>query len=165
MNIFTFSKFQPSFVTIIGALILPLGVAQASGGLKTSVNNATWQAECSTCHVAYPPNLLSAASWKAVMAGLDQHFGTDASVDTAAKTEITAFLEQNASKRRRDALTDAAGKPQLRITETAWFIREHDEVSAQTWKRPQIKSAANCGACHSQAEKGDYSEHNIKIPK
>lgn len=147
------------------AAMLPFGAAQASGGLKVTATNATWQTECSTCHVAYPASLLSAESWKAVMNGLDKHFGTDASVDAAAKKEITAFLEKNASQRRRDAVLNANGKPQLRITETAWFIREHDEVSGRIWKNPLVKSAANCAACHTLAEKGDFNEHNIKMPK
>jgi nitrate/TMAO reductase-like tetraheme cytochrome c subunit len=53
----------------------------------------------------------------------------------------------------------------LRITETRWFQQVHSEVSERTWKRPKIKSAANCIACHIQAEKGIYDGHSIIIPK
>ena len=127
----------------------------------TPVRNAQWQTECSACHLAFPPRLLPAESWRAVMSGLDKHFGSDASLDPAAAREIGAFLEKNAGRGKHEA----AGKPLLRITETRWFKREHDEVPARTWNNPKVKSAANCAACHTQAESGNYSEHNIRIPK
>jgi cytochrome c553 len=123
--------------------------------------NAQWQTECGACHVAFPPRLLPAESWRAVMSGLDKHFGTDASLDPAAAREIRAFLEKNAGSRKYEA----AGKPILRITETRWFKHEHDEVPVRTWNNPKVKSAANCAACHTQAESGNYSERNIRIPK
>ncbi len=119
--------------------------------------NAAWQAECGSCHVAYPPRLLPAQSWRALMAGLDRHFGTDASLDKPAAREISAFLEKNAGR------PDASVR--LRITETRWFRHEHDEISARTWNNPRIKSPANCAACHIQAQSGNFSEHGIRIPK
>jgi nitrate/TMAO reductase-like tetraheme cytochrome c subunit len=126
-----------------------------------AVKNALWQTECGSCHVAFPPRLLPAESWRAMMSGLDKHFGSDASLDTAAAKEIGTFLEKNAGSNRHAT----SGKPLLRITETRWFVREHDEVSDRTWKNPKVKSAANCAACHTQAESGNYSEHGIRIPK
>ena len=130
-------------------------------GKHPAVANAKWASECGACHVAFPPRLLPAASWRAVMSGLDNHFGDNASLDAKSAQEIGAFLERNAGSSRHAS----PGKPVLRITETRWFKREHDEVSARTWKNPKVKSAANCAACHTQAEKGNYSEHNIRIPK
>jgi hypothetical protein len=32
------------------------------------------------------------------------------------------------------------------------------------FKSPLVKSVANCGACHTAAAKGDYSERSIRIP-
>jgi len=127
------------------------------------VPNPKWKAECGSCHIAYPVRLLPAESWRAIMAGLDKHFGSDASLDAATATEITAFLEKNANASR--SKIEPATKPQLRITETSWFKREHDEVSAATWKNPQVKSAANCGACHTLADRGEFNEHGLRIPK
>lgn len=94
------------------------------------------------------------------MSGLDRHFGSDASLPPAARQEIGAFLEKNAGSNRH-----ATGQPILRITETRWFQREHDEVPEHTWKNPKVKSPANCAACHTQAESGNYSEHGIRIPR
>ena len=44
----------------------------------------------------YPPSLLPARSWRAIMGRLDQHFGADASLDPKAVADLTAFLHQHA---------------------------------------------------------------------
>jgi cytochrome c553 len=121
---------------------------------------ASYEAECASCHMAYPPALLSQQSWRNVMSGLSKHFGTDASLDPKTQTEITTWLLQNATTRQKYSET----APENRITKTSWFIRKHDEVRAEVWKRASIKSPANCGACHIDAAKGIFSENNIKIP-
>jgi Dihaem cytochrome c len=115
--------------------------------------------------VAYPPNLLPAESWRALMSGLDKHFGSDASLDAATAREISSFLEQNAGGEKfASQMFVSRGKPQLRITETRWFRNKHDEVSQRDWDNPKVKSPANCTACHAQAESGNYSEHSVRIP-
>lgn len=130
-------------------------------GRQPAVSNAKWVLECGACHVAYPPRYLPAESWRAIMSGLDKHFGSNAGLDAASANEITAFLEKNADTRKHETLA----KPLLRITETRWFKSEHREVAAHNWKNPKVKSRANCGACHTKAESGDFSEDNVKIPK
>jgi hypothetical protein len=123
--------------------------------------NQRWQAECGSCHIAYPPAFLSASSWRRLMSGLDKHFGTDASLDPGTAAEIGAFLELNAGTGRRAQETPAG----LRITESRWFVREHNEVPAAAWKHPAVRSAANCASCHTLAEQGDFRERNIRIPR
>lgn len=123
--------------------------------------NAKFKQECSDCHIAYAPGLLPAESWRKIMSGLDKHFGSDASLTAQENKEITAFLVSNASNRW------SAPTAPLRITGTAWFKEKHDsrEISPAVWKNPQVKSPANCSACHTQAERGDFNEHDINIPK
>lgn len=121
---------------------------------------ASYESECASCHMAYPPALLGEQSWKNVMFGLNKHFGTDASVDPKIQTEITSWLLKNAATRQK--YSEIA--PDNRITKTTWFIREHDEVRPDVWKRAGVKSPSNCGACHSDAAKGTFSENNIQIP-
>jgi hypothetical protein len=130
-------------------------------GQKYTASNPKWKEDCGACHIAYPPQMLPAESWRAMMSGLDKHFGSDASLDGETAKEITVFLVENADTRKHDA----SSKPQLRITETRWFKSEHSEVAAHTWKLPKVKSPANCGACHTTAESGNYSERNVKVPK
>jgi len=149
---------------LLSACLLVAGAALPAhaDGERFSVRNAAYQSECAACHVAYPPQLLPIPSWRAVMGGLDKHFGSDASLDPAVNAEILRYLEANAG--RREAVSGA--KPQLRITEARWFVREHsDELPTDIWKHPAVKSAANCAACHTAADKGDYSERSLRLPK
>ncbi|MCD0418700.1 diheme cytochrome c [Rubrivivax sp. JA1024] len=119
-----------------------------------------YEQECGgSCHIAYPAGMLPAESWKRLMAGLDQHYGSDASIDAATRASIAAWLDANASRRARTA------PPEDRITRSAWFERKHDEVRAAVWKRKAVGSPANCAACHPRAEQGDFEEDDVKIPK
>ena len=120
-----------------------------------------YKRECDSCHVAYPPTLMPAASWKRIMGNLPKHFGTDASLDPTTLKEISTWVNAHAGTYKRVN----EEPPQDRITRSAWFAREHREVSSATWKLPAVKSAANCGACHTQAEKGDFNERNIRTPR
>jgi mono/diheme cytochrome c family protein len=122
---------------------------------------AAYQQECGACHVAYPAGLLPAESWKRVIGGLQHHYGTDASLDAATAKTLSAWLVRNAGTSRR--VSEAP--PEDRITRSGWFVREHDEVPAAAWKRASIKSPARCAACHTNAEKGDFNEHDIRIPR
>jgi nitrate/TMAO reductase-like tetraheme cytochrome c subunit len=121
---------------------------------------ASYEAECASCHMAYPPGLLSEQSWKNVMSGLSKHFGTDASVDAKTRTEITSWLIKNAATRQKYSETALEN----RITKTSWFIHKHDELRSDVWKRAGVKSPANCGACHIDAANGIFSEKNVKVP-
>lgn len=120
-----------------------------------------YKSECAACHIAYPPAMLPAPSWKRLMVNLDKHFGTDASLDEASVREISGWLNTHASTRSQEAPL------QDRITQTAWFVREHraSEIPAQVWKRASIGSASNCAACHTRADQGDFNEDNIRIPR
>lgn len=149
-----------------GAIFLAASLAAPASSLASesqfTVNHPAYQQECGSCHIAYPPQMLSSASWRAVMAGLDKHFGTDASLDEKTHSQILRFLQANAGKRS----TDSNGKPLLRITETRGFIHEHsEELPRDIWKHPAVKTPANCQACHTAAEKGDYSERTLHLPK
>lgn len=115
---------------------------------------ATYVEECASCHVAYPPQLLTAAGWQQVMAQLDKHYGVDASVDAKRRVTIADFLQANASSREKHAPTEASA----RMTRTSWFAREHGATP------PAKTTFANCAACHTAAERGDYAERGLKLP-
>ncbi len=95
------------------------------------------------------------------MTQLKTHYGVDASLSPDQEKEITQFLMSNAKGKRAQEAT----KNPIRITETAWFIRKHDEVPAAKWKHPLIKTASNCSACHTDTDSGGYREHLVKMPR
>ncbi|HJW10672.1 MAG TPA: diheme cytochrome c [Albitalea sp.] len=138
----------------------PAAWADGDARLSRVPANPTYQQECGACHIAYPPALLPAASWQRIVSGLPHHYGTDASLDPATLKTLSAWLGANAGATRR-----VGEPPQDRITRSAWFVREHDEVSPATWKLPAVKSAARCEACHTQAPQGDFNEHSVRIPR
>ncbi|MGV0981438.1 MAG: diheme cytochrome c [Polynucleobacter sp.] len=144
----------------IFSLLLSMSSAFAAKMPMPADAPASYESECASCHMAYPPGLLSEQSWKNVMSSLAKHFGTDASVDAKTQLEITNWLIKNAATRQKYSET----APENRITKTSWFVRKHDEVRPDVWKRAGIKSPANCSACHIDAASGIFSEKNIKIP-
>src|SRR4030065_1283786 len=78
----------------ITALALFLGSAMAyADSDKLSVpNHPKGKEECGSCHLAYPPQLLTAENWQQMMGGLDKHFGANAILDSKTTKEILDFL-------------------------------------------------------------------------
>ena len=120
-----------------------------------------FQAECASCHLAFPPQLLVADDWKRVMATLDKHYGDNASLDEMTRRAIEGFLVKHAG---RTAKVGAGETAPPRLTQTAWFARKHREVSRTDWTHVQVKSPANCAACHARAAAGSYREREIVMP-
>ena len=120
-----------------------------------------YQQECAACHVAYPPGMLPASSWQRIVNGLQRHYGTDASLDPSTAKQLSIWLTANAGTENRLS----AGPPDDRITRSPWFIRKHHEVPTAAWTLPAVRSAANCSACHTRSEQGDFNERNVRIPR
>ena len=137
-------------------LAAALPVATQAAGQSQAAQDPVYREECGACHLAYPPALLAAGDWKRLLAGLSDHFGSDAAVDATQQREIAAFLTRHAGN------PGAAGTPP-RITRTARFVRKHDEIPARFWRDPRVRSPANCEACHTRAGEGRFSEHEIGI--
>lgn len=146
-------KWLTVFVLILGSTM-----AHAEGDKFSVPANQKWKEECGSCHIAYPPQLLTGEIWQRLMGGLDKHFETNAMLDTKDNQEILDFLQRYAGHGGRNSASS------LRITDTPWFSREHREVSNETWSGPVVKSHSNCTACHVNAERGDWSERGIKMP-
>jgi hypothetical protein len=135
------------------------------------VKNELYKSECSTCHFAYQPGLLPAASWKKLMAGLDDHFGENAELDAQTRKELTDYLVMNAADnvegyRRSAKIARSIGSDApLRITEVSYIRRKHNEIPMRVIKgNKEIGSLSNCVACHTRADTGSYTEREIRIP-
>lgn len=154
---------SPRPIRLTAVLLMTLAGAAAnadSGRLMPRDAPASYAQECASCHSAYPPGLLPAASWQRIMTGLDRHYGTDASIDARTVGELSRWLQANAGtyKRVRGA------PPEDRITRADWFARKHRDLDATVWKHASVRSAANCAACHPGADRGDYDDDGVRLP-
>lgn len=132
--------------------------------------------ECGSCHLAYPPGLLTEAAWRRILTpeALAAHYGDDASLPEETRAAIESYLIANAadrSNRSRErafaafATKDQTGNELPRITQTAYFIRKHDEIPQRlVADNPEVKSFSQCDRCHADANKGDFSEKRVNIP-
>ncbi|WP_456393789.1 diheme cytochrome c [Nitratifractor sp.] len=137
-------------------------------------NEALFRNECGSCHMAYQPEFLPKRSWKKMMATLEDHFKTDATMDTEDHKKIEAFLIANASdsgspNSRREAYREISrsipsGSTPISISETRKFKKEHREIPIRLIRQKEVKSIANCAACHRKAEQGYYGERDLIIP-
>lgn len=153
---------RTALAILLAGTVLALPAAARADRLPLPADApASFQAECGGCHLPYPPALLTAPDWQRVMATLDRHYGDNAGLEEKTRREIEAFLVRHAATRGR---MSGAGDPP-RLTRTEWFQREHRKVPATAWRDAQVKSAANCAACHTRAEQGSYRGREIVLPR
>ncbi|GAM09496.1 dihaem cytochrome c [Geobacter sp. OR-1] len=140
-------------------------------GIMSGATSKAYLKECGSCHLAYQPQFLPKRSWEKIINSLDRHFGDDAALDAQTRTEILNYAVTNSAEtssakisRKMLASLGNADTP-LRISDTPYFKRKHREVRPEIFTRKSVGSPANCLACHPAAEKGDYDEHKVKIPR
>lgn len=144
---------------------LVLNRVQAGGGhYFVPVGDPVVKEECGSCHLAFAPSMLPASSWQRLMANLTDHFGDNASLDAATEAKITGYLVANAADAGGRRLNDrmlqgiSAATAPLRITELSWWQHKHRKVPAWEWRHKDVRTKANCVACHTAAEQGYYDE-------
>ena len=58
-----------------------------------------------------------------------------------------------------------AKQPLMRITETSYFKKEHDEIPPKMVKdNPEVGSFSRCDACHTRAADASFDEDEVRIP-
>jgi Dihaem cytochrome c len=130
-----------------------------------------YKSECSSCHMLYPPWLLPARSWKAILGGLAHHFGENAESDLKTVEHLSKVLQESSSDHSSQRLAQKIDRSipsnttPLKFSETTFFKRLHREVGAKVWQRKSIGTPGNCSACHAKAESGDFDEDGVRIPK
>jgi hypothetical protein len=157
------------FIWIVSVMVTWMSLAIADDRFPP-VTSQTVKAACSDCHMVYQPQMLPRQSWQTIMDGLDDHFGEDASLEAAVRTEVLTYLLAHAA----DVDGSEAGrkflrgidlkKPPSRISETPYFIKEHRKIKAATWRHAKVGSKSNCIACHTGAAKGNYDEDQVRLP-
>ncbi len=143
------------------------GMVPASG-LIAMPRQAAYQEECGDCHEVYHPSLLPRASWSATMAGLENHFGEDASLAPETAQAITAYLDNYASEawdtEAANRLRAVDGTAPGQISATPFWKRKHRQIEKSVFETKPLRGRSNCGACHRDAGSGRFDDQMIAIP-
>ncbi len=150
-------------IYVAAAMVLLVSTAVQADERYEPIQDPVVAEECGACHMAFQPQMLPKNSWEKIMDGLSNHFGEDASVDPKAGIRIRKYHLDNAADTSGGSGKFMRGLSKtsapLRITETPYWAREHnEEVPQRAWSDPKVKSKANCTACHRRAEQGDYDD-------
>ncbi len=167
---------RPVVALSVAGLLLLSGAGLWSGlqsrpisGAPVAIWEGTTQTECSACHMAYHPSLMPAASWRALMTDLRDHFGEDASLPPEMAAQITDWLTAHAAETADTLPAHRLGRVEptapYTLTRTPFWISTHADIPDAVFARREISSPANCAACHADAETGWFSPFSIAIPK
>lgn len=164
------------FRWLVGAALLLLAISFGIFGFYESYSqwqladneslfdvNEDYADECGDCHIAYPPGLLPAESWTELMAGLEDHFGDNAELDTEMNSKILQYLKHGGLQRGQAGsmskmLRNFPEQTPLRITELPFFTIAHREISSVDNEAGDGKSFGNCEECHRGAELGRFRD-------
>ncbi|WP_051631231.1 cytochrome b/b6 domain-containing protein [Afifella pfennigii] len=159
-------------IAAVGAVLILANTglsARPVPGMPVANLDPTYAQECGDCHTVYHPSLLPAASWRALMPRLADHFGENASLGPELTAELEAYLVAHAAE---TADTKAANRmargldaPPLAMTETPFWKHQHEDLAKALFASDAVGSASNCAACHLDAETGLFSPLSISIPK
>ncbi len=131
-----------------------------------------YKEECASCHMGYQAEFLPKSSWIKLMnqKNLSDHFGVDASLEENDRKKILHYLIKNAAdskyvgKYYKKFAKTVDPKQPFTISKSRYFIKEHRKIPKKLIKQKEVKTFANCLACHKDAEVGTYKEHFITIP-
>lgn len=171
-----FVKARPLMAGVLTAgLLAPsaLAIAHFSAepvpGVPAAALDPVYAKECGTCHSAHHPSLAAAATWDRIIAGLEDHFGENASLDAASTSALAGYLRENAAQHWDTAAANLLVPPSavepLRITATAGWKRIHREIPGTTFERTKVGGRLNCSSCHSDAASGLFKPRAIAIPE
>ena len=151
-------------ISVMAVFLSGLALTQAQVSVAIPAFTPYTQ-QCTVCHNAYPPGMLSAIAWQKLMADMPSHFGGSVMVNVDTQTEISDWLQKHAGTFVPAASQDP---PQHRITQSDWWQNIHrnsKKMPAAFWKTPMRLSASNCIACHAQAAAGEFNGKTAKVPK
>ncbi len=155
---------------VIAASLVMVGAALA--GMPSSAWRAVdvlevYSSECGDCHDAYHPSLRSGDAWRAIMGGLENHYGEDASVDEETAGFIRFYLGENHAGRFDTEASHRVGRmdtPSYRMTDTAYWKNRHKDIDPSAFRLKTVGSKVNCNGCHKDSASGRFDDANIHIP-
>lgn len=159
------------YLVFLALIINVLFAENYSAGDVAPVKNDLYIKECGSCHFPYQPGLLPSNAWEKMMANLDNHFNSDATLDDKTFQTLSKYLNDNSAEKNmqykrsnRIVSSIPAGQIADSISTTPYMIKKHREIRKDLITQKEVKGLFNCIACHTTADKGIYSERDIKIP-
>jgi cytochrome b len=158
-------------ILLMGAVhqIVALSARPALGVPAAGPLDPTYAQECGSCHMAYPPSLAPSPRWIAIMDGLSNHFGEDASLEPGLMSRIRAYLTMNAAEkwdtRVAHQLQGSNPLDPLRLTATPFWIRMHQGIPESVFKSRAVGAKGACEKCHSDASTSRFDPQDIHIPE
>lgn len=157
-----------AFSAVVTAIALPsalLWTMQSPMTPSQPLDDAYAKA-CGDCHIPFHPSLRTASQWTAIMTGLSDHFGEDASLPADQSAAILGYLAANSAEHwdTRAANVFRTGDT-LRMTETNFWTRRHGDIAPAIFTSRKVGAKSNCEACHADARSGLFSPQAISIPK
>jgi mono/diheme cytochrome c family protein len=146
--------------------------SKPDAGMKHTQYSELYRDECGSCHFPFQPVFLPADAWQTMMLNLGDHFGENAELSQQDHANLLSYLISNSADRVNREIPNKVmwslrytPSPE-RITETAFFRHEHDEIPSSVMNKQNGDklSFSNCDSCHKRAMQGSYDEHEIDIP-
>jgi hypothetical protein len=170
------ARARPIAAVFMLLLLLAIGVRQGVAlssrpayGVPVGPLDRIFAKECGSCHFAYPPSLAPRIRWMALMDGLSDHFGEDASLEPDVASAIRAYLANNSAEKwdTRPARELALANPRdpLRLTATPYWTRMHLRIPDAVYKSRAVRAKGACDACHGDAATGRFDPQAIRIPE
>jgi len=154
---------------LVGLFGVTYFAARPGLGVPMAAIDPLYAKECGVCHFAYHPSMGTAALWDGILGHLDQHFGEDASLPEATRSQLSAYLKENSSEhwdtRVAHVLATANPKDPLRFTATRFWTRMHRDIPDKVFASKAVGFKGACNACHSDAKTGLFAPQNIEIPE
>jgi hypothetical protein len=171
----SFARARPlaaaAIVGFVAILVVPWTIILSklpARGVPAAPLDPAYARECGSCHFAYPPSLTTAQTWKAVMDGLSDHFGENASLDLALSARLGEWLAANASERWDTQAShlvrrmNPAEPP--RITAAPAWVETHRDIPAASFRSAAVGAKGACNAFNQDAATGRFDPQRIAIP-
>lgn len=161
----------------LATMVVTASIVLAAGGVMATIRDQGWhpvqlpkayESNCADCHDLYHPSLRKAEDWATIMAGLDRHYGEDASLGGDTVATIQTFLMAHSATHFETEAAHMIGRvssPQDRMTTTPYWKQRHHDIPKAAFSNPKVGSNINCKACHQDALTGRFLDANIQIPK
>ncbi len=138
--------------------------------LEILPENALWQEECGSCHLAYFPAMLPQRSWEKLFSQQAEHFSEDLSLDSETIMPLKSYAHRYAGKtfsieafwKIQNSIRP--GDTPIRITQTPYWKNKHLNIANDVWRLEQVVGKFNCEACHRDANHYWFDDTAIVLP-